>query len=165
MSHIIYSTEALVLKTAEHGEANKLFWLFTKRFGLVLTHAQSVRAAHSKLKHQLQIYGLVKVALVRGREWWRIVNVAESDLVSGDQTARRKFLAAASAFVLRLIHGEGAHEDIFAALATGGDLLSFQIKTLMALGYLAEGQTTGLDLADTQAAQALIDMGLSHSQL
>lgn len=162
MSHIIYSTEAVVLKAAEQGESNKLFWLFTEQFGLVVAHAQSVRSGHSKLKHELQLYNIVKVSLVRGREWWRIVNVAHGNLPAKSE---KKFLAEAADFLLRLIHGEGVHADIFQDLISEQNILRFKVRALLSLGYLSLVQISEGDWNNDAKLIELIDVGFAHSQL
>lgn len=166
MSHIIYQTEAVILRTEERGEASRLFWLFTEQFGLVVAHAQSVRAGHSKLKHQLQLYNLVKVSLVRGREWWRVVNVASSDhsLSGGESGESKQFLAEAADFLLRLIHGEGEHAEIFADLMVEQNVLRFKARTLVMLGYLPPAWLELENSADADLLKA-IDRGLAYSQL
>lgn len=169
MSHIIYSTEAVVLKAAEQGESNKLFWLFTKQFGLVVAHAQSVRAGHSKLKHELQLYNFTKVSLVRGREWWRIVNVATTDHAAAPNpslnSGRVRFLAEAADFLLRLIHGEGVHADIFQDLISEQNILRFKVRALLSLGYLSSAQISESDWSNDAKLIELIDVGFAHSQL
>lgn len=164
MSHLIYSTEALVLKAEDRGEGSRLFWLFTEHFGLVVAHAQGVRQAHSKLKHELQLYNLIRVSLVRGREWWRVVNVAGSSLVPAGGEAK-KFLAEAADFLLRLIHGEGAHLDIFNNLTGPADILPFKAQALVSLGYLAPAQIAAGDFADENNLANLVNLGLAESQL
>ncbi len=164
MSHLIYSTEAVVLKTEERGESSRLFWLFTEQFGLVIAHAQGVRAGHSKLKHELQPYQLVKVSLVRGREWWRIVNVVASDLaLAADRD--KKLVPEAADFLLRLIHGEGAHADIFHSLIECPEIWQFKVKAMVSLGYLAEAQIGTDDFANQERLAYLVDLGFAHSQL
>ncbi len=164
MSHIIYSTEAVVLKTAEQGESNKLFWLFTKQFGLVLAHAQSVRAGHSKLKHELQLYNIVKVSLVRGREYWRIVNVSRTEILINTECSL-KFLAEAADFLLRLIHGEGVHADIFQDLIAEQNIFRFKVRALLSLGYLSPAQISESDWDNKAKLADLIEIGFAHSQL
>lgn len=153
MSHLIYSTEAIVLKVEDRGETSRLFWLFTEQFGLVVAHGQAVRAAHSKLKHQLQLYNIAKIALVRGREFWRIVNVQSS--VELDEVVNKnvKFhIAHISDLLLRLVHGEDPHENLFRDLIKAFTFLEqvsfddtlvkvlYELRIMAQLGYISPSE-------------------------
>lgn len=72
--HEIHHTEGFILKSTNSAEANKLYWIFTKKFGTIMVAAQSVRAEKSKLKGHLHDYGHITLDVVRGRELWRITN-------------------------------------------------------------------------------------------
>ncbi len=164
MSHIIYSTEAVVLKTAEQGESSKLFWLFTEQFGLVLAHAQGVRAGHSKLKHELQLYNIAKVSLVRGREYWRVVNVAAADRAPHNKN-KKKFMAEAADFVLRLVHGEGVNPDIFNYFVEPEDnVVKFKAMVMVSLGYLSPSLLATSNANQDQLNEA-VEAALAHSHL
>ena len=49
-----YHTEALVLGSREQGEADKVFALYTKDFGLVRARASAVRREYSRMRYGLQ---------------------------------------------------------------------------------------------------------------
>lgn len=55
------------------GEANKLFFIFTRELGLIPVVAQGVRKLKSKLCGSVQNFYPVRVSVVRGREFWRLV--------------------------------------------------------------------------------------------
>lgn len=75
--HPIYHSRAIIITSRPSGEADKLFWLFTQKFGLVVALATGVRKSSAKLKGQLIDYCLVEVDLVLGKDIWRIVSASE----------------------------------------------------------------------------------------
>lgn len=152
-----YQTTALVLKSSEQGEADKVFALYTRDFGLVRARASAVRAERSKMRYALQNYARADVALVRGARGWRLVGVAALKNAAGTMQSIAAF-ARVSELVLRLIQGEEKNPYLFAALAEAHDALmrpSCQVwpvieivcvaRVLYALGYLsAEALETAL---------------------
>ncbi|MBI1975421.1 MAG: DNA repair protein RecO [Candidatus Vogelbacteria bacterium] len=72
--YTIYETPAIVLSARESGEANRIVTCFTRALGVLSVHAQGVRYAKSKLRPSLDTLALSSIALVRGREWWRLVD-------------------------------------------------------------------------------------------
>ena len=77
MSHAIYQTSAIILRTKNMRESNKILTLYTQRFGLIYATLQSVRKETSKMKFHTQLYSLVVVDVVRGRDIWRITGIHE----------------------------------------------------------------------------------------
>ncbi len=142
-----YAAEALVLGWRSEGEANKMYALMTKEFGLVWVRALAVRTEKSKMRYALQTGGHARVSLIRGKRGWRAGGaVPENDLLEGD--AARAFARAAS-LALRLIHGEERNEYLFETLraarttllaasreAVPGIELLVVARMLHALGYL-----------------------------
>lgn len=72
MAHEVHTTDALVLGNVDVQDADKLFWLLTKDFGLIFASAKSIREEVSKLRYSLQDLTHTQVSLVRGRGMWRI---------------------------------------------------------------------------------------------
>jgi len=77
-----YYTEALVLGSREYGEADRVFALYTKDFGLVWARASAVRSETSRMRYALQHYARAKAALVRGKRGWRIGGAVAADHLS-----------------------------------------------------------------------------------
>ncbi|QQG37964.1 MAG: recombination protein O N-terminal domain-containing protein [Candidatus Kaiserbacteria bacterium] len=71
-----YSTEALVLRSRESGESDRVFTLYTKDFGLVRARASAVRAESSRMRYALQSLSLASVSLVKGKRGWRVAGAA-----------------------------------------------------------------------------------------
>ncbi len=112
--HHIYTTNAIIIKSAPIGEANKYYFLITQDLGFVKASAQGVRLDKSKLKGHLQNYSLVKISLVKGKVVWRIVGVETVE--RGDFLKNtNKLIAINNVFslLLRLLHGEEKNEMLF----------------------------------------------------
>jgi DNA repair protein RecO len=120
--HAIYTTDGFILKSANFGEANKLYFIFTKDFGLVKVTAQGARLLKSKLRYNLTDFSFNEFALVRGREIWRLTS-AVNKFSLGDllKTDKEKFLLVSRIFslLLRLLHGEEKNDLLFANLYEG----------------------------------------------
>lgn len=145
-----YHTESLVLGSRDQGEADKVFALFTRDFGLVRARASSVRNEKSKMRYALQKYSRANVSLVKGKRGWRAAGATAIKSVASDPRCVSAF-ARISELVLRLIHGEEKNEYLFAALAEAHEALMEEKNTeifgtieivcvariLFALGYIS----------------------------
>lgn len=119
MSHHIYQTKAFILDSREIGEANRSISLFTLDLGLINGVAQGIRLLKSKLKASLQDMSFSKIAVVRGREVWRVTS-AEKLISLNDQRIPikiRRILLEIFFFLKRLLPVETKHEDIFNSIS------------------------------------------------
>lgn len=118
MSHHLYHTEAIVLKTRNIGESSKLVYLLTKDLGLLVAKAQGVRKINAKLKFGLQEFSVSNVTLVRGKEFWKVIGSEKMHAFA--HVVRRKgehrLAARFAALVLRLVNGEEPHPELFVLL-------------------------------------------------
>jgi DNA repair protein RecO (recombination protein O) len=62
-----YTTQGIILKRQDRGEANRSFVVFTKDFGKLSLWAVSVRKNASKLRSGLQPFSLSQLSFVRGK--------------------------------------------------------------------------------------------------
>lgn len=114
MSHAIYQTSAIILKTKNMRESNKLVVLYTERFGLVYAVTQSIRELKSKMKFHTQTLSLVTVDLVRGRDIWRITGIHEKkSALSFVETQFYPFIHRISVLLLRMSQGEEPHKEVW----------------------------------------------------
>jgi DNA repair protein RecO (recombination protein O) len=111
-----YQTDALVLGSRELGEADRVYTLYTKGFGLVRARASSVRSEKSRMRYALQNYARANAALVKGKRGWRLAGATAVANASGDPRGIAAF-ARISELVVRLVNGEEKSEYLFAALA------------------------------------------------
>src|SRR3989344_7988843 len=77
MSHTLHVTPAFVLATRNVAESSRVIALMTKDFGCLDARAQGIRELKSKLRYVLQRSFYVRISLVRGREFWRVVSAEE----------------------------------------------------------------------------------------
>ncbi|MEN9649036.1 MAG: hypothetical protein RL094_3 [Candidatus Parcubacteria bacterium] len=120
MSHHIYQTEGFIIEAVDVGEANKLYTLFTKDLGLIRASAQGVRFLKSKLRYSLQELSFSSIAVVRGKEMWRITSARKLISLFDKRLPMpvRKMLAKVLMFTKRMMPEEGKNEEIFKVLST-----------------------------------------------
>ena len=114
MSHAIYQTSAVILKTKNMRESNKLLVLYTEKFGLIYVSTQSVRELKSKMRFHTNTLSLVEVDLVRGRDIWKLTGIHEqySSLVFAG-TRWYSLVHRLAVLLLRLCSGEEPHDEVW----------------------------------------------------
>lgn len=117
-----YQADALVLGSRESGEADKVFVLYTKDFGLLRARASSVRSEKSRMRYALQSFARVEAGLVRGKRGWRLAGASTRRNAVGDVHGIRAFARIAE-LTMRLVQGEERNEYLFAALAEAHNAL------------------------------------------
>ena len=152
MSYRIYTTEGIILKHANFGEANLVVWVLTRDLGLIIASVQAGRTAHSKLRPAIADYSLVRLSAVRGKNGWKATNaVAERNyFFDCSNEKNRHTLAQLTSAILRLMPGESQHSEIFDLTKSGFDHLIFvpeydlplfeslfMLRFLHLLGYVA----------------------------
>lgn len=164
-----YQTEALVLYSREHGEADRMYMLYTRDFGLVRARASAVRLESSKMRHALQDCALVSVGLVHGAHGWR---VAGTNVLRGSYGISERALRVygrLARLLERLVVSEERHEYLFEMLSEAHGALCASTETewpsiellsvarmLYTLGYLA---------VESIPRTLLVDVGYTHSCL
>ncbi len=116
MAHHVYQTDAFILRGADTGDANKYIDIFTKELGFIRASAQGVRKEKSKLRYSLQDHTYSKVALVRGKEIWRVTGATEyhSNYYKFKENKEKLLLFIhISSLLRRLLHGEERNEYLF----------------------------------------------------
>lgn len=144
-----YYTDALVLSHRERGEADRVYALYTKEFGLLRARCTAVRRENSRMRYALQSGALASVGLVRGARGWRVAGASARACVSSPGAL--EVFARASRLVERLVAGEEQNEYLFCALSEAhaalrrasaslypGIELICVARTLYALGYLSK---------------------------
>ena len=190
MSHVVYTTHALVLGSSQVQDADKLFWLLTEELGLVFASAKSVREETSKLRYALQDLSFVRVSLVRGRGLWRITGAEEAQAQELTMDAAKTFGRVAT-LVRRVTPTDEGRSELFAIVRNARDVFTNNpdkteliesvtvARVLYRLGYLSCTEqfkgivdTTEFDeqtfaRAERVAQQLVHDInaGLAESQL
>lgn len=125
--HQKYHTEAIILKASDYKESNKLYHLFTEKFGLILANAQGVRFLKSKLRYGLQEYSLSDVSVVRTGDIWKITNsVPKRNFYFEHQDDKKKLdvILRTSIFMRRFLHGEEEDMNLYKELKHAFEHLS-----------------------------------------
>ncbi|MEI6478702.1 MAG: recombination protein O N-terminal domain-containing protein [bacterium] len=151
MSHIKYTTDAFVITSKENSEADRVFKLYTKEFGMIFAMAKGIRLLKSKLKGHLDLGSRVKISLVKGKDFWRLV---EAEKYEGEEISvrSRKHFAKIIAVVARLVHGEERNGEVYEAL----------VELYKALFILPETCLEGLELI--ASTKILSGLGYSSSE-
>lgn len=161
MSHAIYQTPAIILKTKNMRESNKLIVLYTQKFGLIYCVTQSVRELKSKMRYHTNRYSLVTVDLVRGRDIWRITGIHEdTSSLTFAGSMWYELVAKFSQLLNRLCSGEDPQQSLWENIAYLFSIhknitpenseyyeIIFTIRTLNILGYW-DGKESFLDNQD-----------------
>jgi len=165
-----YHTEALVLKSYESGEADRMLVLYTKDFGLVRARASAVRAEYSKMRYAVQHYSRANISLVKGKRGWRAAGASAWGTLSGDTRGIAAFARIAE-LTVRLVQGEERNEYLFAALAEAHGALAAPLcdafgtielvcvaRMLYALGYIStEALSTALFTHTAYTGESLLE--------
>ncbi len=165
-----YQTEALVLAAHERGEADRLFVLYTRDFGLVRARASAVRSEKSRMRYAMQSYARASCALVKGKRGWRVAGAAAIKGAFGDPRGVAAFARIAT-LTMRLVHGEEKNDYLFAALAEAHDALMKETceefgtieivcvaRILFALGYISsEALSTALFTHTAYTGESLVE--------
>ncbi len=154
MAYHQYTTRAFVLSSRPYREADKLYWLFTEDLGLIRASATGVRLLKSKLRYALSDLSLVSVALVRGKEYWRITSSLNLVSLQTELRTREKTAIYARLFslVTRLVQGDGEERAIFRVIVSSLSFVrdatdtntteaiefSLVLRILHFLGYVGE---------------------------
>lgn len=118
MSYHVYTTDAFILDCRSRGEADRLFYLFTKDLGLIRAVATGVRLQKSKLAGHLNNYSYIKVSVIRGKEVWRITDASTNELgvnLLRDPSLREVYVRFLG-FIKRMVFGEEADSQTFDTL-------------------------------------------------
>lgn len=110
MSHHIYETKGFVIYNWPAGEADHMSVLFTESLGLILARSRGVRSLSSKMRFGLQDMSISKIALIKGKNQWRVTNaVLEQNLPHEFRTTPDKLALVAR--LLNFIKRTSAYEQ------------------------------------------------------
>jgi DNA repair protein RecO len=194
MSYHIYTTDGIILKRTNFGEANTLLFILTSELGLITASAQATRLSSSKLNSSLQEYSLVLVSCVKGKNGWKVTNaIGKENFYFNQPIFAQKLVSQISTILLRMMPGEEKHQEIFATVSGGftelknvitENISNFEIllmlRILYHLGYVDKNQQTEKFLQISNGWQEkilaevslvkldlikLINKGLEESQL
>lgn len=116
MSHSLYTTEGIILKNSDFGEADKLFSFYTKDFGRVDAVAQGARYLKSKLRYSLAGLAFLRLGFVStSNEFWRLTDAEEIMVLENTKKNFRKLKSAfgLSFLLARLVQGYEADLNLW----------------------------------------------------
>lgn len=179
----LYHTEGIVLSASDFGEADRIYNIYTKDFGLAALSAKGIRVEKSKLRAHLGQYSLVRLSFVEGKEYLRLTDAEE---ITRPHLNEKTFAVLASMGVLveRLVRGQENDEAVWRLLrsvwSNTGCLTEenfdtiFKARLLHRLGYVSsEADWVTRDDWSGELAQSanleqlntILKEGLSASQL
>lgn len=186
-----YQTNALVLRSYERGEADRVYALFTREFGFVWARASAVRREVSRMRYALQAGAEAQISLVRGNRGWRLAGASAEEALPSHKSERQAFMRMMQ-LLERLSASEEANPYLFDTLIEARAALSREdaalypvielvtvARMLFALGYLSQEAlgtalfaesaftTTGLNEAREQRTKLLssVNKAISETQL
>lgn len=179
--HHIYHTRALVLGSKNHGEAGKVFFLFTRQLGMVYASASGIRKMQSKLRYVVQDYAYINVDLVKGKDMWRLTTATkiEEGLNIEDNYPALRLVAQVSNLLRKLLAGEEANGVLFDEVvagfrallqeADGAKLESLELvlvlRVLHHLGYIGNLETVGEFVASPLGGDVLYQASQNRASI
>lgn len=108
----------MVLARHAAGEGSARVLLYTEDLGLVAALATSAREERSKLRAHLVVGTIGTFSLVKGKRDWRVIGAVRTHNIfyQCDRPDQRSSGARIIAMVRQFVHGEGADQDLYAAL-------------------------------------------------
>ncbi len=186
MSHHVYTTKGIVLALYPTKEADKTASILTQDLGLIRGNARGIRKLGSKLTTSLLEFGIVKVSLVKGKNFWRVTTVTLLRNSFVELRGRREALKALGRVVSllnSLVKGEEKNAELYDEFETNllslldgsvGDeeVLNWEIFTvarlLSHLGYLSKSEVP-VQLEDVKNKKkhflSMINSGIYSSDL
>lgn len=145
---MLYKTDALVLRTADYGENDKMVTLFSLQYGKISAALKGVKKAGAKLKFAAQPFCFAEFVLAKKGEHNTVTSASLTDGFYPLREDIGKFYAAASLAGVcdAVLYGGIVNEELFLyAVNTlhemcAGDeaeaLISFLLKALELSGYM-----------------------------
>lgn len=141
MSYHIYTTKGIVLSERPVREADRIYSILTRDFGLVRATALGSRKEVSKLRGHIEPFSLANISLVRGKEHWRATSAEYIHKISATLGVAKPL-----SLLEKLVQGEDAHPELFDIvehsvlnIQEGEEFeIRFVSQILFHLGYLKE---------------------------
>ncbi len=86
MVYTIYETNCIVFDIKNSGEDDALIKVFSDKFGILNIIAKSFRKSTSKLKSNIKPFSINKIAIVKGKEFFRLTDTENIYVFSGSRS-------------------------------------------------------------------------------
>jgi len=129
--------EAIVLRHADWGEADRLLWLFTRQMGKVQAVAKGVRKPRSRKAGHLEPFTRVELLLASGRDLLIITQAEakETYLALREDLVRMGYASYVIELLDRFTYGEGENIALFRLLAETLSRLNGESQPAFAVRY------------------------------
>lgn len=158
----MYSTEGVVLKRVDTGEADSLFLIYTKDFGKIRAHAQGVKKQGAKLRGHLEPLSLSQINFVLGKNGERLTHAQNVNLwpqIRGDYNKLSAAFRVAELVDINCFNGDkdenlwdllvGVFRELeerdFSGVETAEFIRIFEADFLKTLGYGEEKDVAALN--------------------
>jgi DNA repair protein RecO len=135
---VIVETEAIVLRAMKHGETSKIVTLYTRSFGKVNVIAKGARDMKSKFGGALEMFARISAVFYKKeRAEAGLYLLSKAEIVDGHRNIlsdldRIEAATAVCELVLRAIHDEEEHPEIFDLLAASlGEIAAGSILPIL----------------------------------
>lgn len=166
MAYEKYVTDALVCGSVARGAADRRYLLFTREAGMLWASAQSVREERSKHRYALQDFSRARVALIQGKQGWRVTGSEslENPYFNAADRRVRGYVRHIILTLRRYVHGEEAqpnlYDEVVTALALSSTHAIDQLEVLVTarmlhqLGYIDPGTELSTIFATSDLSEA-----------
>src|SRR5512138_1662228 len=133
----LYRTDAIILRRADFGEADRLLTVFTPQFGKVRLLAKGVRKTTSRKAGHVELFMLTDMLVAQGRTWDII---SQAEIVEAYRNLREDLDKTSHAYYLaelldRFTEEHDANAPLFELLALSLARLSHVEDPFMALRF------------------------------
>lgn len=118
--YTIVTTPGFVIESKPKGEADKMFLIFTRDLGLIMAVAQGIRLEKSKLRYRAREYVLSTFSFVRGKEFWRLIDIGSETI----KLEKIDMVVKIALLIKRFFHFDEPHPKIFDCVKSAVDFIS-----------------------------------------
>jgi DNA repair protein RecO (recombination protein O) len=129
--------EAIILRHADWGEADRLLWIFSRELGKLRVVAKGVRKPRSRKAGHLEPFTQSNLQLAWGREMHLITQAeaTHAHIVLREDLVRMGYAAYAVELLDRFTYEEGEHPALYRLLADTLDRLNDEPDPVFAVRY------------------------------
>jgi len=117
MAFLIYHTKAIVLDYMNVGEADRIFTVFSKDFGMLRVYARGIRYGKSKLAPHTPLFSQSRIAFVSGKDIFRLID-AEEHLRPRFSNSAFVLAGRMSSLTVRLVRGQEPDASLWTLLSS-----------------------------------------------
>jgi recombinational DNA repair protein (RecF pathway) len=135
------------MSSRNSGEADRIYWLFTKDLGIVVAKATGIRKIESRLHFFVQDFKYIEASLVKGKTFWRLISAQPVHELNSKKSLSMSSRIRSLQLIQRLAPEGEPLEDLF------GELVDAYTFT----------STTHPKISDMQSIEALLTLKILHN--